>query len=271
MITIKNYKKAESLEEAWQLNQLRGSRILGGMIWMNLGSATVQTAIDLSGLGLDTIEETQDQVRIGCMVTLRSLEQHPGLNRYTRGAVKEALRGIVGVQLRNLATVGGSVYGRFGFSDVLTMLLAMDSYVELYRGGVVSMEEFAAGKYDRDILVRIIIRKTPASFCYQSVRNTATDFPVLTCAAACFGREEEGRMPLRLAVGARPGRAVLLRDEEHILTAPLTREKAEAFGEYAAARIHTGSNLRGSARYRTHLVKVLAARAVLESGGISQC
>lgn len=271
MITIKNYKKAESLEEAWQLNQQRGSRILGGMIWMKLGSGTVQTAIDLSGLGLDTVEETRDEVRIGCMVTLRCMEQHPGLNCYTQGAVKEALRSIVGVQLRNLATVGGSVYGRFGFSDVLTMLLVMDSYVELYRGGVVPMREFAAGKYDKDILVRVIIKKTPASFSYQSVRNTATDFPVLTCAAAYFGQEEEGRMPFRLSVGARPGRAVLLQDEEHILTAPLTPKKAEAFGGYAAAHIPTGSNLRGSARYRTHLVEVLAARAALQSGGITQC
>ena len=39
---------------------------------------------------------------------------------YTAGAVREAVRHIVGVQFRNCATVGGSIYGRFGFSDVLT-------------------------------------------------------------------------------------------------------------------------------------------------------
>ena len=38
---------------------------------------------------------------------------------------------------RSMATVGGSIWGRFGFSDVLTVFLAMDSYVELYKGGIV--------------------------------------------------------------------------------------------------------------------------------------
>ena len=43
---------------------------------------------------------------------------------------KESLCHIVGVQFRNCATVGGSIYGRYGFSDVLTMFLGMDTWVE---------------------------------------------------------------------------------------------------------------------------------------------
>ena len=60
------------------------------------------------------------------MVTLRDLELDPGLNSYTDGAARESVRHIVGVQFRNLATVGGSIYGRYGFSDVLTMFLTME-------------------------------------------------------------------------------------------------------------------------------------------------
>ena len=131
MMTIREYKRAESLEEAWQLNQKRPNRVLGGMIWLKMENINVGTAIDLSGLGLDTIEETDEGFSIGAMVTLRQLELHPGLAAYTDGAVRESVRHIVGVQFRNLATVGGSIYGRYGFSDVLTMFLAMDSYVEL--------------------------------------------------------------------------------------------------------------------------------------------
>ena len=56
MLTIKNYQKAESLEEAWKLNQQRGNRIIGGMLWLKMGKGNIQTAIDLSGLGLDGIE-----------------------------------------------------------------------------------------------------------------------------------------------------------------------------------------------------------------------
>ena len=79
MMTIREYKRAESLEEAWQLNQKKPNRILGGMIWLKMETINVGTAIDLSGLGLDTIEETEEGFSIGAMVTLRQLEQNPGL------------------------------------------------------------------------------------------------------------------------------------------------------------------------------------------------
>lgn len=114
MITIRNYKKAESLEEAWRLNQQKSNRIIGGMLWLKMGKGTVQTAIDLSGLSLDQIEETEGEIRIGCMVSLRQLELHAGLDAYTGGAMKEALRHIVGVQFRNLATAGGVFSGGSG-------------------------------------------------------------------------------------------------------------------------------------------------------------
>ena len=159
MMTIREYKRAESLEEAWQLNQKKPNRILGGMIWLKMETINVGTAIDLSGLGLDTIEENEEGFSIGAMVTLRQLEQHPGLAAYTHGAMREAVRHIVGVQLRNLATVGGSIYSRFGFSDVLTMFLAMDCDVELYKGGILPLQEYAHRPYDRDILVRLIVKK----------------------------------------------------------------------------------------------------------------
>ena len=125
MIKIKDYIRAGSLEEAYELNQKRSACILGGMLWTKMGERQVQTAIDLSGLGLDQIEESEEEFSIGCMVTLRQMEEHEGLNAYTDGAARESVRSIVGVQFRNLATVGGSIFGRFGFSDVLTLFLAL--------------------------------------------------------------------------------------------------------------------------------------------------
>ena len=157
MMTIREYKRAESLEEAWQLNQKKNNRVIGGMIWLKMEKINVGTAIDLSGLGLDAIEETDESFSVGAMVTLRQLELHEGLNAYTDGAMRESVRHIVGVQLRNLATVGGSIYSRFGFSDVLTMFLALNASVELYKGGIVPLAEYAARPYDRDILVRVIV------------------------------------------------------------------------------------------------------------------
>ena len=194
---------------------------------------------------------------IGAMVTLRQLEEHAGLAAYTHGAVKEALRHIVGVQLRNLATVGGSIYSRFGFSDVLTLFMAMDCSVELYKGGIVSLREYAERPYDRDILVRLIVKKEEAEFFYQSVRNSQTDIPVLTCAAA---RLENGSY--RIAIGARPLKAVLF--ELPAKAGVSAQELAQNFADEVKQKIVTGSNMRGNAEYRRHLAGVLTKRAVLE-------
>ena len=255
MMTIREYKKAESLEEAWQLNQKKNNRVLGGMIWLKMETIPVGTAIDLSGLGLDTIEETDESFSIGAMVTLRQLEQHPGLAAYTDGAMRESVRHIVGVQLRNLATVGGSIYSRFGFSDVLTLFLALDASVELYKGGIVPLAEYAKQPYDRDILVRVLVPKAQAKFCYQSVRNSQTDIPVLTCAAT-----KTAAGSFRFAIGARPGKAVVWNFDPQ--AGETAEERAVRFADAVCAEIKTESNMRGSAAYRRHLAGVLVKRAV---------
>lgn len=265
MVTIREYIRPKSLEEAWELNQKKQNRIIAGMLWTKMSKANVQTAIDLSGLHLDTISEAEDAFHIGCMTTLRQLEMHDGLSEYTNGAMKEAVRHIVGVQFRNLATIGGSIFGRYGFSDVLTIFLALNADVELYKGGMVPLSEFVNMPLDNDILVAVHVKKTSQSCCYQSVRNTKTDFPVLTCAAS-YG--EDG---WRFAIGARPGKAVLLLDEKHLLASGVTEEAIKEFAAYAKENVKTSSNLRGSAEYRTHLVGGLVERAIRRLEGGSSC
>ena len=56
MLKIKQYVKAENLEQAYELNQKKTNRIVGGMLWLKMSTVQIQTAIDLSGLGLDQIE-----------------------------------------------------------------------------------------------------------------------------------------------------------------------------------------------------------------------
>ena len=251
MITIQKYVRAQSLEEAWQLNQNNRNRVLGGMLWLRLGKGSINTAIDLCDLGLATIEETDEQFSIGAMATLRDLETHPGLNAYTGGAIADAVKDIVGVQFRNMATVGGSIWGRFGFSDVLTVFLAMDAYVELYKGGIVPLEQFANMKKDRDILVRLIIKKMPCKIVYSSVRNQRTDFPVLACAVSHMNGQ------YRASIGARPARAMRISSGEQ-----------EGFAAFVAENAPTESNMRGSAAYRTHLIRVLVERSMTKLGGM---
>ena len=247
MLTIREYKKAESLEEAYALNQKKSNRVIGGMIWLKMETLNVGTAIDLSGLGLDTIEETDTEFRIGAMASLRALELHEGLAAYTNGAMRESVRHIG----RRAAAQSGDrrrqLYSRFGFSDVLTMFLVLDAQVELYKGGIVPLSEYAERPKDRDILVRIIVPKKNAKFNYQSVRISQTDIPVLTCASV---KDENG---YRFAIGARPARA-------QIYAQPVDRT-AEQMAEVVRAEIKTGSSLRGSAEYRRHLAGVLVRRA----------
>ena len=47
---------------------------------MRMGDNRMNTAIDMSGLGLDKIEESDEEFKIGCMTTLRQLEVHEGFN-----------------------------------------------------------------------------------------------------------------------------------------------------------------------------------------------
>lgn len=96
---------------------------------------------------------------------------------------------------------------------MLTMFLALDSWVELYHGGLVPMERFAAEGAENDILVRVIVKKEKRRYAYLSHRNTKTDFPVMACAVAVGEgwRSGEGeRAAGRAVFGATPGPGQIL-------------------------------------------------------------
>ena len=265
MIKVREYRVVESVEEAWELNQKRPNRVVAGNMWLRLGKGQAGTLIDISRLGLDTIEETDEEFVIGAMVPLRELETNTALNAFADGAFREAVRHIIGVQFRNLATVGGSIFGRFGFSDVLTIFLAMDTTVELYKGGMVPLEEFAKMKRDRDILLRLHVRKEKARYVYNSVRtNATTDFPVLTGAMAFLPDHS-----YRLVIGARPARAVRLAAADQFKGFVNSEDTARKMAEAARDEVVTSGNLRGSAEYRKHLTGVVVKRMMksLREGG----
>ena len=238
VLNIKNYVRVQSLEEAYDLCQKKNNVVLGGMLWLKMQRRSVGTAIDLSDLGLDKIEEDGDFYRLGAM--------------------EESLRHIVGVQFRNLATVGGSLWGRFGFSDVLTLLLSLDAQVELYHDGRMSLEEFTQlPRQQHDILTHVLIPKEGRQVVYQSQRNISTDFPTLTCALS----KKDGAYTC--VIGARPQMAQVYRDEKGLLTGGVTEETARAFGEDVAQRAKFGSSLRAGEDYRREICAVLVRRGLL--------
>lgn len=255
MYTVKNYILADSLEQAYELKQKsRNNSIIGGNLWLKMGQRNIQNAIDLSRLGLNHIEEDERGFRIGCMVTLRQLEVHEGLNETFGGVFREAIRHIVGVQFRNLATVGGSIFPRFGFSDVLTAFLTCDTEVELYHRGKIPLTEFVNMPLDQDILTHLYIKKDGRQAHYESFRLTETDFPVLTCGVCCCQGE------YTTVLGARPKRAQ--RIEQIPLLHPEDLQEQETYAAEVADAVSFGSNIRGSADYRKELAKVLICRSL---------
>ena len=250
MFTAEQYVRPASLQEALELNQKRSSTILGGGCWLRLGKKRIGTLIDLSDLGLDRIEEQDGWVRIGAMVSLRQLETSPLLRERFGSLFAEMTGHIVGVQFRECATLGGSVWGRFGFSDLLTGLLALDCEVELAEAGRIPLEDFTARKADRDILAAVWVRVNGRRAVYHTVRNVGTDFPVLACAVS----RGEGETAYRVSIGARPMKAVSL------------ETTAEAL-ETALDGISFGTNLRAGEAYRRHLASVLANRGIREPEG----
>ncbi len=256
MLTIDTYLRPESLEEAYEAVQKKNSAVLGGMLWLRLGNRRIGTAIDLSALGLDQVEDAGNAWKIGAYTTLRTMEMHTDLQEEFHGVLRNCVSSIVGVQFRNLATVGGSVFGRYGFSDIVTTFLALDASVEMYKHGIVSLEEFCGMGNVKDILTHIHLPKFPAAAAYCAQRNTATDFPVLnTCAVL-------RNTTLTVTVGARPLRAVPFRFE--ICNTISAAEQAESIAKQISENTIFASNARASAEYRQHLCHVLVRRAVLE-------
>lgn len=275
MFYYNQYVRAQSLDEAYELYQKKPNFVLGGMLWLKMKNKTLGTAIDLCDLGLDQIDEDENEFRIGAYATLRQIETHEALNAYTHGAIAESVRHIVGVQFRNVATVGGSIWGRFGFSDVMTIFRALGAKVQLHKAGIMDLDEFAAlPRTTRDVLVSVIVPKNAKGVVYLSQRNQSTDFPVLTCAVA----NRSGRYVA--VVGASPYMAEPVWDEDGILdgiadaktdsNAALTdnsenNAKIDKFAEYVAEHIRFGSNIRAGAEYREIICRVLTRRAVTQS------
>lgn len=168
----------------------------------------------------------------------------------------------MGVQLRNTATVGGSIYGRFGFSDVLSAFLALDSYVELTGAGRVPLAEFVDMGYVRDVIEHVVVVKHDYRASYEAVRKAATDFPSLNVTAAWWDNS------WHVAVGARPLRATLLQGEACGLVSEQPSED-ELRALAASVRVLSyGTNLWGSADYRRCISAPLAVQAVRRAAGI---
>lgn len=259
MFTLQDLVQPETIDSAYDiLMQKKSNTVLGGCAFLRMGAKRIGTAIDLSRLNLDYIKEKDDYVEVGAMTTFREFETHPIFKKYFNGVLGKAVENIIGVQFRNIVTVGATVFSKYGFSDFITALLSLDTEVELYHGGRITLEEFLNRPYEKDLLLRIFIKKNARRAAYENLRNSISDYPILNAAVSNLDNN------WTIVVGARPGIAAIAKEASLRLSKKvLTEEDIEKAAHIAAEELSFGSNMRGSAQYRKALCKVLVKRAIM--------
>lgn len=259
---IDEYLRPKTLEEAYSLlNSCNASAVIGGGVFLRLCNRHIRLGIDLSGIGLNYIKENDKEIEMGAMATLRDVEQSEIIKNNFHGLIHTAVKKIMGVQMRNIATVGGSVYGKYGFSDLITALLPLDCQVVLYKGGALSLTDFLKNK-DKDIIEKIILKKSKIKATFKDLRNTSTDFAILNTAVVM------DKNTLKISVGARPGVAVLkVFDQDFMKQFKDTIDVAEEVSLIIGKDLQFGSDLRATSEYRKEICKVLVKRGVMEVAG----
>lgn len=263
MITFGEYFVPQTPEEAYgALISKKSARLIGGGCFLRMGHRRIGLAIDLSQVGLDYIKDVGLEIEIGAMTSLRDFETSNILKEHFGTIIRDSVKHIIGVQLRNIATIGATVFSKYGFSDPITALLALDADIYLHNSGRMPLESFLQEENCRvDLLEKIIIRKNIGQSSFHTLRNSAVDYAILSVAANKYQDE------YRISIGARPREAILAYEAMKYLSEVEINDKtASLAGEIAANEIHFGTNNRGSGEYRKELCKVLVKRAILEVG-----
>lgn len=259
MFTLTDIVQPNTLEEAYSiLTKRKNNQILGGTAFLRMGKKRIGTGIELSNLNLDYIKEDDNFIEIGAMTTLRSLETSDIIKNNFK-ILTDSVRDIIGVQFRNVVTVGGSVFSKYGFSDLIVALLCLDTEVETFKCGRISLDEFLNKNYEKDILTKIYINKNNKNAVYKSMRNAKSDYPILNVSVSKLENE------FKICIGARPQRAkVAIEASQFLSSNQLNDENIEKAINLIKNDIKFGTNMRASKEYREQISKVLVKRAIME-------
>ena len=226
----------------------------------------------LTGLTWDA----QRGLTMGALTTFRTIEQNEHVRRHYLALV-EAARVVAGVQLRNLATVGGNIGNASPSADSVPPLVALGATIEIASATgtrVVPIEACISGP-GRTVLIPGEIFTTisvpaPAThsgnaFSRFSPRS-AMDIGIASVAASVT-LDADGRCTdCRIALGAVSPTPLRATAAENALRGErITPAIADAVGELAAAATTPISDIRGSAPYRRAIVRTLTTRVVQQA------
>lgn len=259
---VNEYYRASSIEEAYsKLQEDPKNMLIAGGLWIKKVNQDHNALVDVSTLGLNKISETASEVEVGALVTLREFENSPIINSLFSGAIAFAIREVMGVNFRNSATIGGSIMGRFPFSDVITGLLPYDVKLEFYPKASMTLEEYLGykGKLNA-ILTKVIIKKGVGKGFYKKVKTTALDFPIVNFAVSKVNGE------YRIAVGARPMTGALAHKAMDLLNSKkeVNEKDFEEASELVVQELLFLDNKDASKVYRIDLTKVYVKRGLKE-------
>jgi CO/xanthine dehydrogenase FAD-binding subunit len=245
---IIEYHRPTTLEEALELLRRPEptSLPLGGGSVLNRPDARPLAAVDLQALGLDTYGLRGNTLELGATLTLQALlEAGAGMPALNAAILHEATH-----NLRQVATVAGTLVAADGRSPFTTALLALDATLTLQPGD----EAFSLGdllplrdeRLPRRLITQVIIPAN-ARLAYEYVARTPADRPIVCVAAAQW---PSGRT--RLAVGGFGAAPRLAFDGTESEGAALAARSACSQGQDAWA----------SAEYRQEVAQVLAQRCI---------
>jgi CO/xanthine dehydrogenase FAD-binding subunit len=195
-------------------------------------------------------------IRLGAALTYTDAMETPLAGMLP--ALAEASRTVGGPQIRNRGTVGGNLGTASPAGDALPPLLIADAVVELASAGgerTVPLTDFLTGPKQNTLAddeliagVRVSADGAPQTFMKVGPRN-AMVISVVSLALTVDRERDEVRAAFGSA-GPVPG----------LVRAPLA--ELDGFPGAVAAAASPIDDVRGSAAYRRHALKVLTARAV---------
>ncbi|MFZ0698942.1 MAG: FAD binding domain-containing protein [Thermoplasmata archaeon] len=226
--------------------------------------------VSLRHLPWKTLAWSGDSLRIGSTLPLRTLETDPDLRRRIPG-LWQAVRAVGSVALRHRATIGGNLGRSAPASDLVPMLLVLDTEVDIV--GIAGERTLSVDRFvrssrttalQRGELIRSVAipEARPSAFLWQRVRP-ANDISQVGVAVAYSPSGKSWR----IAVGGVLPRPVLLPEAERLLSGPSpSPTELRAAAQEAAIRAPFTTDRRATEEYRRQLVATLLARAVRAAG-----
>ena len=249
-MTSLEYYRPQTLDEA--LERLNQGVPLAGGTRLTPHLRGIGGLVDLQDLGLDRIDATEAALVFGGTATLQGLVDNAA--QLPEDLVKVA-KLEAGWNIRNKATVAGTIVTGDGRSPLLTVLLAMGAELEFAPGtGTASLEEVFARGADRTggKLITAIHAANPGRLRFTQVARSAADRPLVCVAVAAARAEPE----VRVALGGFGAYPQLLSSDE--------TSDAQEVAELARATYADAGDPWASAEYRSSAAATLVARLLTE-------